>query len=161
MQRTRHIWQSIIGVFILGLTLAACTGGTATVTVGGGSSSISTTGSSSSTTSSAAATATPTSAPSVAHCSDIAAFASAGAASLTTSTFPAIPFPSSTVGYVADNYETNGYQYRIINYCTPGNTVAGIRSYFASAFPMNGYANTAIFPLHGNPNSQCGDPYLS
>jgi hypothetical protein len=158
MQRSRHLWHSTIGILLFGLALTACAGGTDTLTVGSSGSSSSTTSSGSSTTMTAA-TATPTSAPSVARCSDIAAFASAGAASFTTSTFPAISFPASTVGYVADNYEMNGYQYRIINYCTPGNTVAGIRSYFASNFPMHGYSTTPTFPLHGDPHAMCGDPY--
>lgn len=158
MQRVRYFWQSIIGISILGMILAACSGGAATVSVSD-SSSASTTSSTTSSTTTTTAAATPTTAPSVAHCSDIAAFAGAGAIGLSTSTFLPVPFPSGTVGYVSDNYETNGYQYRIINYCTPGNTVAGIRSYFTTAFTTNGYANTAIFPLHGNPNSMCGDPY--
>jgi hypothetical protein len=78
---------------------------------------------------------------------------------LTGTLFPAVAFPAGSVGYIADQYETSGYQYRIINYCTPNSTVSVIRTHFAAAFPAAGYAQTSTFPLHGNPSSACGDPY--
>jgi hypothetical protein len=159
MQITQRTWQGIVALALVGMALMACSfgGSTGSGTSSGSSSSSTTGGASSSTTTSGGGSMTTTT--SITSCNQLAAFAGAGAATFASSLFPAVSFPAGSRGYIADHYETNGYQYRILNYCTNGSTVSAIRAHFATAFPAAGYANTSIFPLHGNPSSSCGDPY--
>jgi hypothetical protein len=157
---TKRAMQGIVALAIVGVALMACSfGGSNSVSSSGssgsGSSSSTTRSGSSSTTTSGGSTTTA----SVTRCSQLAAFASAGTASLTAHFYPAIGVPAGSVGYIASKYETNGFQYRVINYCTPGQTIAGIRSAMSATFPASGYHQTPFFPLRGDPHASCGDPY--
>lgn len=94
----------------------------------------------------------------VTSCTQLSSFGSAGAISAG-SHFPEVTFPAHTVGFVAQTFEDNSYQYRIISACTNGTTTSAINSYYASALPTTGFAQSSTFPYHGNASSACGDPY--
>jgi hypothetical protein len=70
-----------------------------------------------------------------------------------------VGFHSNTVGSIVQTFETNNYQFEIINACTKSTTASAIRAYYASGHPTKGFVQTSTFPYHGNASSACGDPY--
>jgi hypothetical protein len=100
---------------------------------------------------------TATSVP-VTSCTQVSGFGGAGSISAG-SQFTEVSFPSNTVGFVAQTFEDNSYQFRIISACTKGTTASAIRSFYASKLPPTGFAQSSTFPYKGNSSSACGDPY--
>ena len=148
--------------FLLALLISACDGGTATVVVSGNTP----------TASADTATATlvpptdtpipppPTPVPAATSCAQATGFttdplASAGAH------FTDVVFPQFSVGHVDTTYDTNGYQYQVIDACSNSQTTGSIDSFYATNLitSVNGWVQTNIFPLRGDPNASCGDAY--
>lgn len=107
--------------------------------------------------------ATPTLAPtntpvSSMACAGVTGFSGASAAGVSAH-FPGITFLPGSLSTIAQTYETNGYQYQVVNLCTPGTTAEAIRAFFASSLPANGWTQTSTFPLRGDGGAACGDPY--
>jgi hypothetical protein len=99
----------------------------------------------------------PTTVP-ITSCAMVSGFGSASTISAG-SHFSEVTFPPSTVGYVAQTFEDNSFQFRIISACTNGTTTSAIHSYFTSGLPPTGFAQSSTYPYHGNASSGCGDPY--
>ncbi len=100
---------------------------------------------------------TPTAVP-VTSCSQLSGFGSAGSISAGPH-FSEVSFHSNTVGFVAQKFETNNFQFEIINACTKSTTTSAIRSYYAGGLPTTGFVKSSTFPYKGNASSACGDPY--
>jgi hypothetical protein len=47
----------------------------------------------------------------------------------------------------------------VIKSCTPNASVNSVRAYYASKLASNGWAQSSILPLNGDPTSVCGDTY--
>jgi len=147
-----------IMIFCLAALLSACS------TTANTSATVPPTGQPQPSASAGAATATsqpsvPTStAVPVTSCAQVSGFGSAGSISAG-SHFTEVSFPSNTVGFVAQTFEDNSYQFRIISACTNGTTASAIRSFYASGLPPTGFAQSSTFPYKGNASSACGDPY--
>lgn len=73
--------------------------------------------------------------------------------------FSELGLPAHTVGYIAQTFEDNSYQFRLLNACTSSTSTGTIRSYFATGLPTTGFAQSSTFPYQGNAGSACGDPY--
>jgi hypothetical protein len=158
---------SLILVMVFVMALSACSLASnpgPTIEQSSTSSQTSTTGSptagtSTDGTSTTGSPATPTPAPiPITKCSQVSGFSTAGTIS-TGSHFSEVSFHSNTVGFVAQKFETNNYQFEIINACTKSTTASAIRAYYASGLPTTGFLHISTFPYHGNASSACGDPY--
>ena len=142
-------------VFTLVITLSACSLGTNPTSTAEQSSTSSPT----STTGGSPATPTPTQPPvPVTNCSQVSGFGSAGSISAGLH-FSDVSFYANTIGFIAQKFETNNYQFEIINACTKSTTVGTIHSYYASGLPSSGFAQSSTYPYNGNASAACGDPY--
>ena len=146
-------------VFTSVITLSACNFATNPTSTAEQSSTASPTSTTSASTGGSPATATPTQPPvPVTNCSQVSGFGSAVSISAG-SHFTNVSFQANTIGFIAQKFETNSYQFEIINACTKSTTVGAIHSYYASGLPSSGFAQSSTYPYNGNASAACGDPY--
>jgi hypothetical protein len=73
-----------------------------------------------------------------------------------------VPFPTSA-GYMTEAVDvvnsTGLYEVLRFDVCTPNNTANGIHSYYAGAFPSQGWKQASTYPYDGGYQAPCGDPY--
>jgi hypothetical protein len=154
----RHV-PTIAFVFLLVTILTACDFLAAPVKQPNGAQSSATPTAAATTGSGAVSTPPPAPTnPAATNCSQLPAFGGAGPVSIS-GAFNEVAFPAGTVGALAQSFETKSYLFEIINACTNNFTASHIRSYFATALPPTGFAQSATFPYQGNPAAACGDPY--
>lgn len=158
------IFIALVLSLTLMLTLSACSfasNATSTTEQSSTSNPTPTTDTGASSTGSTDSQATPTSTVSaapVSNCSEIAQFSSAGSIS-TGSHFSEVTFHANTVGFIAQKFETNSFQFEVINACTKSTTTSAIHAFYASGLPSTGFLSSSTFPYQGNASSACGDPY--
>jgi hypothetical protein len=144
-------------VFTLVITLSACNFATNPTSTAEQSSTSSPTSTTSAST--GGSTPTPTQPPiPVTNCSQVSGFGSAVSISAGLH-FSEVNFQANTIGFIAQKFETNSYQFEIINACTKSTTVGAIHSYYASGLPSSGFAQSSTYPYNGNASAACGDPY--
>jgi|GEM_PF-3951210 len=80
-------------------------------------------------------------------------------------TFPSVPFPPTSLGYlVSSSTLTTSIYFPIIQtdlyrICSPNISDSGVRDFYAIQMPRAGWIQSATFPYGGDPNRDCGDPF--
>jgi serine/threonine protein kinase len=95
----------------------------------------------------------------VTYCTRLPDFASKGQPATGGANFADVPFPSSSLSYVAKTFSDGSYHFSLVSVCSPGLSSANLRSYFATAMPNNGWTRSSTYPYAGNPSRACGDSY--
>lgn len=101
------------------------------------------------------ATATPV--PSA--CRKLSNFVGAGNATITPMYPQDIPFPPASLSYLSQTTHDGPYTFYFVQACSSGISADGVRSFFSQRLPPSGWPQSSYFPYHGDPTSDCGDPY--
>ncbi len=95
----------------------------------------------------------------VTYCTQRSDFASKGQPASGGSDFADVPFPPSSLSYVAKTFSDGAYHFHLISVCAPNLSGANLRSFYATAMPDNGWTPSSKYPYAGNSNRACGDAY--
>lgn len=93
------------------------------------------------------------------YCTQQPNFASKGGPATGGTGFADVPFPPSSLSYVAKTFSDGAYHFSLVSVCSPGLSSTNLRSYFATAMPDNGWTRSSTYPYAGNPSRACGDAY--
>src|SRR5579872_6771663 len=85
-----------------------------------------------------------------------------GAGSATAgSHFADVTFPANSVSTTIALHSSGTGQWSIytFNVCSPNNTAAAVRTFFAAQLPAHSWAQSPTLPFNGSYQAPCGDPY--
>lgn len=105
------------------------------------------------------ATVTAPATPVPSACQRLSDFIGAGRATVTPMFPQDVPFPTASLSYLGNTSHDGPYTFYFVRVCSSGLTADGARAFFSQALPSAGWAQSPSFPYHGNPTSDCGDPY--
>jgi hypothetical protein len=75
--------------------------------------------------------------------------------------FTDVTFPANSVSTTITQHSSGTGQWTIylFNACSPNNTAAAVRAFFAAQLPGHSWAQSPILPYNGSYQAPCGDPY--